>query len=342
MSRALTRSERLDEMKVLYLARAYSDMEMGERLGVDRTTVYRDRMALEAEHVFVQEENGRWRLDRTQYLTHLKVNLAEALSLYLAARRTSQQTRVAHTPVASALEKLALTLHQPLTTRLVRAADRILAQRQDPGRAAVFAAVAQAWIESRELRLHYRALSHEGERTHRFAPYLLEPSPWNDGIYLIGYSDLAHRVITLKLDRITAASLLGPFTLPDDFDEETLLRHAWGIWAGEGEPQRVQLKFAPGPATRRLKESIWHPLEEVCDLPDGGCLWAAPIAEWQEMLPWVRSWGPQVEVLAPVDLRETVMGEARALASLYGWSVSSGRGTVPSLVDTFSELFGTE
>lgn len=121
-----------------------------------------------------------------------------------------------------------------------------------------------------------------------------------------------------------------------------MLRHAWGIWGGEGVPEIVRLKFASGQATRRLKESIWHPLEQVTDLPDGGCLWEAPIAEWQEMLPWVRGWGAAVEVLAPVELRETLMGEARALALMYGWTVASGRGAIPSLADTFSELFGGE
>lgn len=336
MSRALTRSERLDEMKVLYFARAYSDIEMAERLAVDRTTVYRDRMALESEHVFVQDEEGRWRFDRSRYLSNIRVNLAEALSLYLAARRTSQQTRVAHMPVASALEKLAVTLRQPLTTRLVRAADHILAQRQDPARTTVFERVAEAWIENRQLRLHYRAFGRDEEKVHRFSPYLLEPSPWNDGIYLIGQSDLARQIITLKLDRITQAALLGPFALPEEFDEGQLLRHAWGIWGGEGMPEIVRLKFAPGQATRRLKESIWHPLEQVIDLPDGGCLWEAPIAEWQEMLPWVRGWGAAVEVLAPVELRETLMGEARALALMY-WPAATQDAPVvrSSAVDAF-------
>src|SRR5690606_30871025 len=122
----------------------------------------------------------------------------------------------AQTHVATALEKLALTLRQPLTARLVQAADRILAQRQDTTRAAVFETVAAAWIEGRRLRLVYRALRGETERVHRFAPYLLEPSPWNDGIYLIGQSDLVPQVITLKLDRIVEAKLLGPFEPPVD------------------------------------------------------------------------------------------------------------------------------
>lgn len=118
-----------------------------------------------------------------------------------------------------------------------------------------------------------------------------------------------------------------------------MLRHAWGIWGSEQVPQRVKLRFAPGPATRRVKETIWHPLEELTDLEDGGCLWQAPIAEPQEMLPWIRGWGADCEVIEPMEVRETVMGEARALAMMYGWNVSSGHGATPSLADTFSDVF---
>src|SRR5690606_12640585 len=143
----------------------------------NRSTAFRDRQELELAIPFIQDEEGRWQIDRRRYLSNIRVNLPEALSLYLAARRTSQQTRFAQTHVASALEKLALALRQPMTARLVQAADRILAQQQEPQRTAIFETVATAWSESRRVRLVYRALRDEAERVHRFAPYLLEPSP---------------------------------------------------------------------------------------------------------------------------------------------------------------------
>jgi predicted DNA-binding transcriptional regulator YafY len=95
MSRGLTKAERLREMERLYVQQAFSDIEMAERLGVDRTTVYRDRVALELEYPFQPGEGGRWRIDRTRYLSGIKLNLHEALALYLAARRASRQTHAA-------------------------------------------------------------------------------------------------------------------------------------------------------------------------------------------------------------------------------------------------------
>ena len=336
MGRSVTKAERLREMERLYLQQAFSDAEMAERLGVARTTIYRYRIELERQWPFVEAKPGHWRLDRGQYLSNIRVNMAEALTLYLAARRTMQQTHIAQMHVANALGKLALTLRQPMTTRLIQAVDKVLTQQHDPQRAAIFETIATAWIESRQVRITYRALHQEQERVHRFSPYLLEPSPWNDGIYLIGQSDLVNQLLTLKLDRIVQARLLGSFTLPADFDAEKLLRYAWGIWGGDGTPHTVSLKFAPE-AARRLKESIWHPLEKVTDLPDGGCLWEAPIADWREMLPWVRSWGPSVEVLTPPGLRLEVVGEAQTLAEMYGWQT---RRRPATLVPSEDESFG--
>ena len=317
MGRGMNKAERLDKLKLLYCQRSFSDAEIAERLGVDRTTVYRDRIELELEHPFVVED-GRYRIDRRRYISNVRLNMTEALSLYLAARRASQQTRFAHESTASALEKIALSLHQPMTERLVKAAERILRQRSDPHRAAVFETVAQAWVESLQLRLDYHPLNNQRARTHRFDPYLLEPSPWSDSVYVIGHSDLARKVITLKLERIERAMLSGPFTPPEDFDEQALLRHAWGVWGSDETPQTVTLRFAPGIATRRVKETIWHPLERITDTEDGGCIWEAEIAEWREMLPWVRGWGASVTILAPTEMSEVMIGEARALARLYG------------------------
>ncbi len=318
MSRGLNRADRVREMERLYIQQAFTDIEMAARLEVDRTTVYKDRVAMETEVPFVEVETGRWKIDRTKYLSALRVNLHEALALYLATRRASRQTRMAQPHMASALEKLAAVLRQPMTARLVKAAGTVLAQAEQPARLAVVETIARGWVEQLKVQITHRALRARGERHYVVCPYLIEPSLWGEGAYLIGHSDVHGGLATFKIERIEQAALTREtFTIPETFDEQDLLKHAWGIWYGDEEPAPVRLRFAPGPATRRVKESIWHPTEEVTDTPDGGCLWTAQVAEWQEMLPWVRGWGAEVEVLEPEGLREALQREARRLAQLY-------------------------
>jgi len=338
MGKGMTKSERLAEMKRLYIQRALTDIEMAERLGVDRATAYRDRIELTAEYPIEQDDEGRYRIDRARLISEIKVNLHEALTLYLAARKTSRQTRFQQPHAASALEKLAATLRQPMTGRLLKAAERLLKQEKAPERVRVLEILAQAWVEQCKVRIRYQGLKSLGVSNHTISPYLMEPSIWSDSVYVIAYSDVFEKVMPFKVDRIESAVLSGEtFEIPEAFDDQQLLKHAWGIWYGEEEPVTVRLRFS-AEAARRVKESIWHPLEEVADGEDGGCLWTAQVAEWREMLPWVRGWGADCEVLEPKELRETLMGEARAMAEIYGWQIGSS--SKPTLDDTFSDFFG--
>jgi CRISPR-associated endonuclease/helicase Cas3 len=328
MSRGWNKAERLVEIERLYLQRAYSDIELGERLGVSRQTVFRDRIALSGKVFLVEVSSGKYKIDRKTYLSNIRVDLNEALALYLAARRASQQTRLAFSKTASALEKLALALKQPMMEKLVKAAEEILSQRADPEREKILNVIAQGWVEERKIRFRYQGLLAKESREFVVAPYLIEPSPWSDGVYLIGESDIHKRVATFKIERIKHASLtLEAFKIPDDFDEKELLKYAWGIWGSEGEPEVVKFQFASGVATRRLKESVWHPLEIVTDTLEGGCIWEAPIAEWREMLPWIRGWGADCEVLEPLKLRGELIKTTKNINQLY--QIMPGIGRLP-------------
>ena len=331
----MTKSERLQEMKRLYVQRAYSDIEMAERMNVDRTTAYRDRMELTTEYPIEPDAEGRYRIDRVRLISEIKVNLHEALALYLAARKTSRQTRFHQPHTASALEKLAAALRQPMTERLLKTAETLLKQEKESERVKVLETLAKAWVEQKKVRIRYQRLESRDFVNHLISPYLIEPSIWSDSVYVIALSDVTEKIIPFKIDRIETAALSGEsFELPNHFDDQELLKHAWGIWFGDKDPVTVKLRFSRD-VTRRVKESIWHPLETVIDLETGGCEWSAKMAEWREMLPWIRGWGADVEVLEPVELRETMMGETRAMAEKYGWFISSKPSGKSSTLDDF-------
>jgi CRISPR-associated endonuclease/helicase Cas3 len=318
MSRGLNRSERLKEMERLYVQHGYTDIEMADRLSVTRPTAYKDRIELEREIPFTKDANGRWRINRSRYISEIRVDLYEALVLYLAARRSSRQHQLAGKHAASGVEKLATALRQPMTQRLVKTADTILSQKAIGERTAVLETIAHAWAENIKVRLVYQALESRQTKTHLVTPYLIEPSHWSDSTYLIGHSDLNNDIIPFKIERIERATLTTEqFEPPDSFDEQTLLRHAWGIWYADKDPITIKLRFAPGRATRRLKESVWHPTEEVTDTEDGGCIWQAKVDEWQEMLPWIRGWGADCEVLEPLGLRREIEREVMRAAEVY-------------------------
>lgn len=315
-----TKAERLEEMKRLYIQRAFTDIEMAERLGVDRTIIYRDRVELSRDYPIEKDADGRYHIPKSKLISEIKISLHEALTLYLAARKTSRQPPFHHAHAANAVEKLAAVLRQPMAERLLKTADRLLAQRKDAGKIKILETVTQAWVEQRKVRIEYQRLGHEGVTRHTISPYLIEPSIWSDSVYVIAQSDFDDKIYAFKIERIQHAFLTGEtFEIPASFDDERLLKHAWGIWYADRPPVTVKLRFSPTPGViQRLEESIWHPLERIEPTEDGGRLWSVEIAEWREMLPWIRGWGADCEVLEPKELREALVKEAKRLARVYG------------------------
>jgi CRISPR-associated endonuclease/helicase Cas3 len=313
----MTKAQRLEEMKRLYIQRAYTDIQLAEKLGVSRETIFRDRKDLTLDYPVEQDDEGRWHIPRSKLISEIKVNLHEALTLYLAARKTSRQIRFHQPHTVNAVEKLAAVLRQPMTERLLKSADRLLQQEKNPDKIKIIETIAQAWVEQRKVRIEYQALGSDGLTRHTINPYIIEPSIWSDSVYVVAKSDFNDRIFPFKIERILSAFLSSEtFEIPASFDDEQLLKHAWGIWYADREPVTVKLRFNKD-AMRRINESKWHPLEKIESTDDGGCLWTAEVAEWREMLPWVRGWGADCEVLEPKALREALIREAQSLAELY-------------------------
>ncbi len=128
------------------------------------------------------------------------------------------------------------------------------------------------------------------------------------------------------MERIEHAKLTEePFEIPSDFDGPALLKRAWGVMYGDEEPKEVRLRFSHW-VTKRVKETLWHPSQQITDTADG-CEWTAQIGDALEIENWIRGWGSDCEVLAPQELREKMIKEARRLAHLY--EVGTTKSTPP-------------
>ncbi|MCP5099012.1 MAG: WYL domain-containing protein, partial [Chloroflexi bacterium] len=262
MSKGLGRAERLRRMEKKYLYGAYTDEEMAASLDIgSRATIYKDRMLLMDKGVpFVEVERGRWKINRQHYISEMRINVNEAAMLYLMARKAARQTRTPNPHVVSVLRSVALRLHQPLMDRLIHSTNFIPAADDGVGETAVLEKIIACWVEQRKIRISYSGLRADKSYNHLVSPYLLEPSLWGEGIYLVGYSETMNRIVPFKVTRIQkAADTTQPIIPPDSFDEHEFINNVWSIWDGDGELQTVRLRFRGETAVKRVQESVWHP-----------------------------------------------------------------------------------
>lgn len=300
--------------------RGYTDQELADKFGVDRTAIYKRRRQLADEygHEFIQTERGRYRLDSQSFVSNLRVSWEEALVLYLATRRLSRSTRLPQRPVQNALGKLATALYKPMTERLVRAAGDVPEHPAEKRRQEILTTLIRGWSERLKVHIHYRSLTSSQVKKHTISPYLIEPSPWSDSVYVIGVSNVMIDITPFQLERIEKATLsTEPFEVDSRFEEETLFQYAWGIWSSAEPPELVRLRFTGPEAIRRLQESVWHRDQQIKPQADGSVIWEALLAEWREMLPWVRGWGSDITVLEPEGLRQSLIDTVERLGEQY-------------------------
>jgi predicted DNA-binding transcriptional regulator YafY len=244
-------------------------------------------------------------------------SLYEAMALFLTSRLALRQTDENNPHMQQALAKVATILPSPLAERLKLSVETIAGKKANPDFLRIFESVAIAWITQRRMKIHYLSLESEKTKEWLLEPYFVEMTGVGYSIYVVGHAvrEGKEGIITFKLDRIKSAEVLETnFEIPPGLDIDKLLSSSWGIiW---GEDTETKLRFSPR-VTRRVKECIWHPSQLIEDLSDGGCIMKLSVSSTLEITPWIRSWGPDVEVLEPESLRLEFKTWAQQLYALY-------------------------
>lgn len=321
MSRIENKVQRLEQIEAILLAHpeGQSQSQLANRLGVHRSTILRNLADLSAP---VFEEDGRYFIDRQAYFVNLKLNLHEALGIHLAGRMMSARLDRRNPHIAAALRKLGVAVKNlaPATgEHLCQSADCFdnASKVDDPLYLQILEKLTIAWAEQCEVELWYRKLDSSESKKYTFQPYFIEPGAIGQTIYVIGQIIPEYEIRTFKLERILRIdSTQNHYELPDAFDAGHLFDQAWGIWFTDQDPVEVKLKFSQR-ATQRVRETRWHPSEQVTICEDGSLLWKAFIAEPREMMPWIRGWGSEVEVLAPASIRKAIEEDIHNLFDIY-------------------------
>jgi proteasome accessory factor B len=319
-TRLVQRSERLAEIeRMLFRGTAgLRVVEIAEACGVDRRTIYRDLSLLTDIGVPIYQKEGRFYLNHEYYVATVRLSIHESVALYIAVRNLSQAAQHHNPHIASALKKLSQILPDALATHV---AYTVEAGHDDPvDRAFVMTleTLTRAWAERRQVKLWYRSADSVSISAREFAIYFIEPNSAGT-LYAVGFDYLAQRVRAYKLHLIKRVQLLqNQYEMPLHFDRRRFLSGMWGMMREEAGDKLVEVVLAcSADLASTIRERARRTAQRIAILGDNRCLVRMAVADWREILPWVRSLGAQVEVLEPKALRDYIAAEASKIAQVY-------------------------
>jgi len=171
-----------------------------------------------------------------------------------------------------------------------------------------------ALVQRKRVKIEYHGRS-KGDVTDReISPQRLVH--YRDNWYLDAWCHLRKGLRSFALERIRQAKLSARSAL--NVSESKLDEHfatAYGIFAGT--PKQVAVLRFTAERARWVADEQWHPRQAGRFLDDGRYELQVPYSDSRELVMDILRHGPDVEVMAPSELRAVVAGTLRAAGGQY-------------------------
>ncbi len=177
-----------------------------------------------------------------------------------------------------------------------------------------FGAAAQAVLEGRVLDLTYKGRERNEITRRRVHPHQL--IHYRNNWYLIARCEQAQELRTFALDRILGAEQSEDAAQEADVAAlDRYLRASFGIFTGPAQEWAV-LRFSPRMA-RWVADETWHP-DQIGQWQGEQYELQIPYSDPRELMMDILKYGPEVEVVAPEELRTAVAERLTMAAEVYG------------------------
>lgn len=275
----------------------------------------RDQLSLPIE--WAAPYNGYIYTEPVTGLPSIQVSEGEILALFVAQQALTPYTGTPYeAPLKSAFQKLAESMGDLITISLDDLQETVTFRAVGKGiiNPTVFADVQRGLNDHLTLLFAYHKLEADEPETRKVQPLHLAciDHQW----YLFAWDLSREDIRTFCLSRIRSEVQHGPvFDPPIDFDLKEHLKTAFLVSRGEGH-YHCHLRFT-GIAARIVKERTWSDDQEMEELPNGEVDLQLELTSLRDFTPWVLSWGDEVRVLEPEELRDSVREKLRATGALY-------------------------
>ena len=303
--------------------RAFGVKQLADQLGVSKATVQRDLATLERDFALVEEEAGRqkkvYRIEQSiRALETLTFGTTELLAVHAA---TAALAGLAGTPLHEDLDAVKLKIRGSLAPRHnggLDAISRVFAAHSRGhidyrSHDDVIDRLADAIARRRRCKVEYHAAWNRTVRRHLMRPLRLV---WHrSALYLLACLGGHERITTLAVQRIRGLEVSAETFPPPRVDVDAHTRKAFGIFVSDAE-EDVEIVFDEVMAWR-VEERTFHPDETKERLADGRLRYRVRSSAQWEIIPWVLSFGPSAELVAPSHWRESLRAGAAATLARY-------------------------
>ncbi len=284
--------------------------ELAEECGVTRRTVYRDLDAIrDAGYPLISEPEADGRvlysfMTGFRRLPPITFSLEELMTLYLCR---GQLGFLQGTPFQDDLDAIFGRIHSSLPPRSVAHLERIAeaaapkfqGQRDYAVKKELLKELRRALLYQYQIDLSYTPARRDTE-TYRFDPYTL--LFYGGALYLGGYAHNRKALRLFLVDRIEQLTVLDDrFEIPEDFSAGDLTGSAFGLI--DEEQFMVKVRFGPE-IGHLIRERTWHPSQELVEEGDGSLVLTFEASGEKEILAWLYSYLPYVQILKPRELKE--------------------------------------
>jgi predicted DNA-binding transcriptional regulator YafY len=299
-----------DVIRILEARYGVTVDELAEECGVTRRTIYRDLDAIRDAGYPLdsdQEVDGH---TLYRFMTGYKksppitFSLDELLTLYLCR---NQLGFLKGTPFEDDLEAIFGRIRSSLPPRSVAHLERI-AEAGAPKfqgvkdyseKKEILERLRKALLLQRQIDVAYTPARRTTE-TYRFDPYQL--LFYDGALYVGGYAHNRKANRLFLVDRIEEVTILDErFEVPGDFSMDALTGSAFGLV--DESPHQIKVRFGSEVA-HLIRERLWHPSQQLKEEEGGSVILSFTASGDKEILSWLYSYLPSVEILAPADLKE--------------------------------------
>ncbi|RQR46245.1 MULTISPECIES: YafY family protein [unclassified Burkholderia] len=180
----------------------------------------------------------------------------------------------------------------------------------------IFAAVSRALFEERKLRIVYRPRHNADNET----PKILLPLGLVEVgglVYMVGVSEGKPDPVLYRMDRLSRAeAMLESFDYPASFSLEVYVKQQRRFDFMVDKEVKLSLRFVNQAGDHLLEAPL--SLDQTTRRSGDALFVQGTTMLSQRLRWWLRSFGPNVEVLGPASLRAELAAEAAALARIYG------------------------